>query len=142
MMGYWNNKDATEKVFAQRNGHTWYKTGDSGTIEDGYLFYNGRISDNYKLSNGKFVNVELVEDVIKKFVSCSFIVFGENKTYNEIISTQPICNMTLDRINNSLDSYLKIQKVHVIDDSKLREFLTPKMSIKRKPLIEYIQKTS
>lgn len=142
MMGYWNNKDATEKVLTHRNGHTWYKTGDSGRIEDGYLFYNGRISDNYKLSNGKFVNVEHVEDVIKRFVSCSFIVFGENKTYNEIISTQPICNKTLDLINKSLDSYLKIQTVHVIDESKMREFLTPKMSIKRKPLIEYIQKTS
>ena len=65
MMGYWNNEDATKIALIYRNNKIWYKTGDSGLIDnDGFIFYNGRIGENYKLSNGKFVDVEFVESVI------------------------------------------------------------------------------
>ena len=140
MMGYWNNIEATNKCLIKRNNKIWYKTGDSGRIENGFLYYQGRINDNYKLSNGKFVNVEQVENIIKEYVKDNIILFGENMKNNQLISTKDISIDILKKINNKLDSYLKIEKIHIISDEELRMFLTPKMSIKRKCLIDYIKK--
>ena len=140
MMGYWNNVDATNKSLVKRNNKIWYKTGDSGIIQNGFLYYQGRINDNYKLSNGKFVNVEQVENIVKQYVKHNIILFGENMKNNQLISTKNISMDKLKKINNNLDSYLRIEKIHIISEEELRMFLTPKMSIKRKPLIEYIKK--
>ena len=139
MLGYWNNQEATSSVLEERNGTTWYKTGDSGSIKDGFLYYDGRKSENYKLSNGKFVNVQDVEQKMKTILSGNVVVFGENQLYNDIIVTEQISNHDLNKINEMLDSYLRIDKVHVISNDEFSSFLTPKMSIKRKQLIEYIK---
>ena len=141
MLGYWNNEEATKKVLIERDNKIWYKTGDSGSIKDGFLYYEGRLNDNYKLSNGKFVNIDKLENIVKQHLNTPFIVFGENLDYNEIITTKPIPSFILEYTNNKLDSYLTIKKVHTIHVKELSKYLTPKMSIKRKPLIEYIQKT-
>ena len=68
------------------------------------------------------------------------VVFGENKDKNEMIVTEQVEPSTLEIINAELDSYLKIEKVHVITSDEWDTFLTPKMSVKRKPLIEYVEK--
>ena len=102
------------------------------------MYYKGRISENYKLSNGKFVNVENIENKISKIIKNNFIVFGENMDFNCIITDKEINQKDLDKINNIIDSYLKIKKVYTIDNSEWCLFLTPKMSIKRKKLIEYV----
>ncbi len=136
MSGYWNNEDATRKVLVEREGKTWYKTGDAGRIEDGYIFYEGRISDNYKLSSGKFVNVDSVENVVKRFVKGMVVVFGEDKDYNELITDQIVHTDTLREINKSLQNYLKIKKIHYLDTDEWSPYLTPKMSVKRKLLIQ------
>ena len=140
MMGYWNNIEATNKCLVKRNNKIWYKTGDSGIMQNGFLYYQGRINDNYKLSNGKFVNVEQVENIVKQYVKHNIILFGENMKNNELISTKEISINKLKKINNNLDSYLRIQKIHIISEEELRMFLTPKMSVKRKQLIDYIKK--
>ena len=69
MMGYWNNEIASSRALEIRNNRVWYKTGDSGSMKDDFLYYHGRISENYKLSNGKFVNVNEVENIIKQTLS-------------------------------------------------------------------------
>ena len=138
MLGYWNDKEKTNEVLVKRDNKLWYKTGDSGGIENGFLYYNGRISDNYKLSNGKFVNVETVEGVISDFVETPFIIYGEHDTHNALITTENISKMTLDLINENLDKQLQIKSVVVLDDATMSKFYTPKMSIKRKKLVEYV----
>lgn len=140
MLGYWNNEQATNKVLIHRDDKLWYKTGDRGYLDDGYLYYNGRISDNYKLSNGKFVNVQWVETIVKTHIGGNNVLFGENKEYNELITTIPVSPYQLKKLNDNLDSYLKIKKIHYITNEELTPFLTPKMSIKRIPLIQYIEK--
>ena len=137
MQGYWGQADATNKVLVERDGKTWYKTGDAARIDDGYLFYEGRIGDNYKLSNGKFVNVDTVESVVKQYVKGMIVVFGENKDYNELVTEQKnVSPEVLKMINNDLDSYLKIKKVHYLPTEEWTPYLTPKMSIKRKALLK------
>ena len=100
------------KVLIERDNKIWYKTGDSGSIKDGFLYYEGRFNDNYKLSNGKFVNIDKVENIVKEYLNTPFVVFGENLDYNEIITTKPISSFVLQSINNNLDSYLTIKKAY------------------------------
>ena len=138
MLGYWNDKEKTNDVLIKRNNKLWYKTGDSGEIKDGFLYYNGRLNDNYKLSNGKFVNVQEVEGIISEFIHVPFIIYGKQDTHNAIITTQHVPQSTLDFINNKLDKQLHIKSIDIIDEMTMSKFYTPKMSIKRKKLIEYV----
>jgi long-chain acyl-CoA synthetase len=59
--GYWNNPQATAAVF---DGE-WYRTGDLGYIEDGYLYLKGRKKDLIVLSDGQNVYPEDVEAVLR-----------------------------------------------------------------------------
>ena len=137
MSGYWNNLDETKKVLFEYNNKTWYKTGDSGYIKDDFLFYTGRISENYKLSNGKFVNVSELESKIKKYISGNFIVYGDNYDYN-ILITDSDKKPELNIINSNIENYLQIKTIILINKNVMEKFLTPKMSIKRKALINYL----
>ena len=138
MLGYWDDNDTTNDALVKRNNQLWYKTGDAGEINNRFLFYNGRINDNYKLSNGKFVNVQHVESIVSNTLQSPFIVYGEHDTHNAIITTENISQSTIDHINKNLDKQLQIKSVHVIDENTMSRFYTPKMSIKRKKLIEYV----
>ena len=141
MQGYWNNESATKNSMINYDNKKWYKTGDSGEIKNSYLYYHSRISDNYKLNNGKFVNVDKIENIIKKYLKSNFIIFGENSSHNSIISDKEIDYKLLKLINNNLESYLHIKDTFIITEQVMSKFLTPKMSIKRKLLIKYIQET-
>lgn len=140
MKGYWNNNDATNEVLIQYKDRTFYKTGDSGYVKDGYLYLTGRISDNYKMSNGKFVNVANVESKIKQYLSGNFVLYGENRDYNILLTD---VNLNSDKImklcNKNLDNYLQIKDVIYIENDVFQRYLTPKMSIKRKKLIHDFQ---
>ena len=142
MKGYWNNDKANKEVFKIIDNKKFYKTGDSGFLENDFLFYTGRISDNYKLNNGKFVNLKDIETIINKFINCNYIVFGENFSYNIIITEDEniISQNTIDKINLKLDSYLKIKYVMKIPNNTFENFYTPKLSLKRKLLIKHIYK--
>ena len=59
--GYWKNEAATAAVFEG----DWYKTGDLGYIEDGYLYLKGRKKDLIVLSDGQNVYPEDIEDVLR-----------------------------------------------------------------------------
>ena len=59
--GYWKNEAATTAVFEG----DWYKTGDLGYIEDGYLYLKGRKKDLIVLSDGQNVYPEDIEDVLR-----------------------------------------------------------------------------
>ena len=137
MKGYWNDEEKTNEVLFKKQNKIWYGTGDSGYIKNDFLYYSGRISENYKMSNGKFVNVNEVETKLKEFLKCNFIIYGENMDYNILVVDDPVEN--LGSINNSIETYLTIKKVVVLNESEMANFLTPKMSIKRKALINYIK---
>jgi long-chain acyl-CoA synthetase len=141
MKGYWGNNKATTESFIYKNSKRFYKTGDAGYIENDYLYVTGRISENYKLSNGKFVNVADIESKIKQFIPNNFIIYGENMDSNILIIEKPFDNFNiLDKINSEIDSYLKIKEILLVDD--FSDYLTPKMSIKRKKLINNLKETN
>lgn len=141
MKGYWNNNDATNEVLIQYKDKTFYKTGDAGYVKDGYLYLTGRISDNYKMSNGKFVNVAIVESKIKENINGNFVIYGEHRDYNILLTDINIKSCKLMKLcNKNLESYLHIKKVVYIESEVFQKYLTPKMSIKRKKLLnDYIE---
>jgi long-chain acyl-CoA synthetase len=140
MQGYWNNPKANQEVFYYKDDNKFYKTGDSGYVKYGYLYLTGRISENYKLSNGKFVNVGELEEKLKKYIKTNFIVYGENMDNNILIVEKPF-DVKLDVLNQEIESYLKIVKVIEIEPEIMSKYLTPKMSIKRKALITFLKDT-
>ena len=142
MKGYWKNEDETKKVLIKKDNKIFYRTGDGGKIVNNFLYYGGRISMNYKLSNGKFVNVEEVETSIKKYVNKNLLVYGDGKPYNVIIIEDDISDKDkfLEKINQDLPNYLKIKDILCLDDGSFSKFLTPKMSIKRKEVYNYYNK--
>jgi long-chain acyl-CoA synthetase len=81
MVGYHNLPDVTTEVLRDDGG---LHTGDLGWVDDdGYLYITGRIKEQYKLENGKYVFPAEIEETIKlsMFID-SAMIHGANKPYN------------------------------------------------------------
>jgi len=80
MLGYYKNPEATNKVLTADGG---FKTGDTGFLdEDGYLHITGRIKDQFKLANGKFVAPSPLEEKIQLHPLFEHaLLYGANKEH-------------------------------------------------------------
>jgi long-chain acyl-CoA synthetase len=81
MQGYHNQPEATRAVMTADGG---LRTGDRGRVDpDGFLFITGRIKEQYKLENGKYVFPAAIEEAIKllPWVENAMIV-GEGRPFN------------------------------------------------------------
>lgn len=84
MLGYYKLPDQTKEVIFELDNKRWFRTGDLGRIDqEGILRITGRVKEQYKLSNGKFVVPGQVEDILKlsKYISNVFI-YGDNLPYS------------------------------------------------------------
>lgn len=84
MKGYHNKPEATAEVITKDGG---MRTGDRGRLDkDGYLFITGRIKEQYKLENGKFVFPSSLEEDIRLIPYIeNAMIYGENRPYNVCI---------------------------------------------------------
>ncbi len=81
MVGYHNLPEVTAEVLTDDGG---LRSGDLGWVDDdGYLYITGRIKEQYKLENGKYVFPVDIEEAIKlsMFID-SAMIEGANKPYN------------------------------------------------------------
>ncbi|MEE8526808.1 MAG: long-chain fatty acid--CoA ligase, partial [Thermoanaerobaculia bacterium] len=81
MLGYHNLPAETAEVMTADGG---FRTGDLGRLdEDGFLYITGRIKEQYKLENGKYVVPAPLEELLQlsPFISQAFI-HGADKHYN------------------------------------------------------------
>lgn len=144
MKGYWGNENASLDAMINIDNKIFYKTGDLGEIDkNNFLYYKGRKSDNYKLTNGKFVNLVNIDNEVKKFFKETYVIFGDNKPYNIIITEKQnkITHDLLSKINNTLDNYLHIKDILYVENGTFEKYFTPKMSLKRKLFIkDYLEK--
>ena len=62
MLGYWNNPEATAEVMTEDGG---FRTGDLGQVDDGFLMITGRVKEQFKLQNGKYVAPSPLEESLK-----------------------------------------------------------------------------
>ena len=81
MQGYHNRDQENAEVFTEDRG---FRSGDLGYVDDdGYLYITGRIKEQYKLENGKYVSPAPLEEQLKlsPFILNS-MVYGDNRLYN------------------------------------------------------------
>jgi long-chain acyl-CoA synthetase len=95
MKGYHNKPEATKEIMTPDGG---VRTGDRGRLdEDGFLWITGRIKEQFKLENGKYVfPAALEEDICLNHFVQNALIFGADRAYN-------ICMIVPDPL--ALDAY-------------------------------------
>jgi long-chain acyl-CoA synthetase len=81
MRGYHNRPEENAKVFTADGG---LRSGDLGYMDrDGYLYVTGRLKEQYKLQNGKYVAPAPLEEQIKlsPYIA-NVMLYGDNKPFN------------------------------------------------------------
>lgn len=81
MKGYNNKPEQTREVITEDGG---MRTGDRGRLdEDGFLHITGRIKEQFKLENGKFVfPSSLEEDICLVPYVENAMIYGDGRAYN------------------------------------------------------------
>ena len=124
MMGYYNLPDADAEVFTGGGG---FRTGDLGHVDDdGYLFIRGRIKEQYKLENGKYVVPSPIEEQLQLsgFIS-QVMVYGEQRPYNVAVVVPDIEYLEKWAAENGLDSS---DLEALMEDEKVQELFTNELN--------------
>jgi len=145
MLGYWNNKEDTEKVL--KDG--WLYTGDIGEIdpEDGYLKIIDRKKDIIVSAGGDNISPAKIENQLSNSPAIEqSMVYGDGKNYlvalivpsKEFVNQKEKINEIINEINNNLTLVEKIKKFQLISENFSIEnsLLTPTMKVKRNKVIE------
>ncbi len=111
MMGYYKNEEATREVIDEDG---WFHTGDAGYFIDGrFLKINGRKKEIFKLSSGKYVSPQLIENKLKSSPLIEqAMVIGENKKFASAIISPNF---------DYLHFYASKHKIHFNDNKELVE---------------------
>lgn len=81
MQGYHNKPEATKAVLTPDGG---FRTGDRGRMdEEGFLFITGRLKEQFKLENGKYVFPAAIEEDIKlnHYIE-NAMIYGDGREFN------------------------------------------------------------
>ncbi|MEX1011461.1 MAG: long-chain fatty acid--CoA ligase [Balneolaceae bacterium] len=141
MKGYFMDKELTREVMTSDG---WLMTGDVGKIdEDGYLYITDRKKDLFKLSTGKYVAPQNIEN---RLVGSGFVeqavILGEQRKFCAALIAPNIANIH-KRLKR--EGYTPEEPIHT--DPKVRELvqtevdranrdLTPWETVKRFELLE------
>ena len=159
MKGYYKNEEKTEEVMTDDG---WFKTGDIGKIdEDGFLFITDRKKSMFKLSTGKYVAPQNVENVIansgfidqivvigyqRKFSSALIIPSYDNvlkrlkrdgyipdKPYSKDEKVRELIQKEVDKANKELSPWETVKKFVLLHEALSIDSgeLTPTMKVKR-----------
>eukprot|EP00618_Florenciella_parvula_P017668 CAMPEP_0119478230 /NCGR_PEP_ID=MMETSP1344-20130328/8062_1 /TAXON_ID=236787 /ORGANISM="Florenciella parvula, Strain CCMP2471" /LENGTH=688 /DNA_ID=CAMNT_0007512385 /DNA_START=32 /DNA_END=2098 /DNA_ORIENTATION=- len=85
MQGYWGKQAETDEVIVHdENGKRWFRTGDVASIVDGkHIKITGRIKEQYKLENGKYVVPGPIEEAMcLNRVCAQAVLYGNGHPYN------------------------------------------------------------
>ena len=139
MLGYWNNKNETEKILRDN----WLYTGDIGEIDkEGYLKITDRKKDIIVNAGGDNIAPSKIENLLANYpeVIQSYI-YGDKKNYlvalivvtKELEDRKNKIRFIVEKVNNELSIIEKIKKFIIIDDPFTieNEMLTPTMKIRR-----------
>src|SRR5262249_35604856 len=81
MRGYHHRPEENTAVLMEDHS---FRSGDMGYLDpEGYLFITGRIKEQYKLENGKYVVPSPLEEKVKlsPFIA-NVLIYGDNKPHN------------------------------------------------------------
>ena len=139
MLGYWNNKEATELTI--KDG--WLHTGDIGEFdEDNYLKITDRKKDIIVSLGGDNIAPSKIENLLTLSPEIEqACVFGEQKNYiaallvlnSESKSSDEDIQRYIDEVNKDLTQPEKIKKFIFIDEpfSIENNLMTPTMKVRR-----------
>ena len=82
--GYYKKEAATKASFTEDG---WFRTGDAGYMEDGFLFLTERIKDLFKTSNGKYIAPQAIETkmVVDRYIDQISIIADQRKFVSALI---------------------------------------------------------
>ena len=160
MQGYYKLPDKTAEVLDDAG---WFRTGDLGSFdEDGFLRITGRVKNLFKLSTGKYVMPQPLEETLEShsLVStalvtgegekfCTALLFLEPEALKSLADTSGQEALTHDAVqaqlkqlvaeaNETMPHWSNVKKVALLLDELSIEngLLTPKMSVKRPKVLE------
>ena len=84
MLGYYKDPEMTKMVLAEDG---WFHTGDIGEMsKDGFLFIKDRKKEIFKLSSGKFIAPQIIENKLKESLFIEqLLVVGEHEKFASAI---------------------------------------------------------
>jgi long-chain acyl-CoA synthetase len=144
MLGYYNDPELTRSVFDEDG---WFRTGDIGHIDDqGFLMVTDRKKEIFKLSNGKFIAPQIIENIFRespiidqimvvgeheKFASALIspnfkyfddwktskkIDFSDNEELIEQSAVQSFFSAEIERLNKKLNPTERINRFRLVQD--------------------------
>jgi long-chain acyl-CoA synthetase len=143
MIGYYNDPELTKSVFDEDG---WFHTGDIGHIEDGkFLMVTDRKKEIFKLSNGKFIAPQIIENIFKESpIIDQIMVVGEHEKFASALISPNFKYFddwkTSGRIsfsnNEELIKQSAVQSFFSTEIDKLNKKLSPPERINRFRLVE------
>jgi long-chain acyl-CoA synthetase len=143
MLGYYNLSEENEKVFTGKDPQVpsterGFRTGDMGYLDDdGFLWITGRIKEQYKLENGKYVSPAPIEQALQlsPFI-VNAMLHGQNKPCNMAILVPDMAALTQWAKDKGLDpsmpALLNLPEVQQLYREQIIEF-TPGIKSYEKP---------
>ena len=144
MLGYWNNKEETDKVL--KNG--WLHTGDIGVFENNYLKITDRKKDILITPGGDNISpLKIENELVNSEIIDQAIVYGDNKPYLVALlvlndekksSTEEEIKQEIEKVNKKLSKIENIKKFFTINEKFSIEngMLTPTLKLKRFKIVQ------
>ena len=144
MLGYWNNKEETDKVL--KDG--WLHTGDIGVFENNYLKITDRKKDILITPGGDNISpIKIENELINSEIIDQAIVYGDNKPYLVALlvlndekksSTEEEIKKEIEKVNEKLSKIENIKKFFTINEKFSIEngMLTPTLKLKRFKIVQ------
>ena len=144
MLGYWNNKEETDKVL--KDG--WLHTGDIGLFENDYLKITDRKKDILVTPGGDNISpLKIENELVNSELIDQAIVYGDNKPYlvSMLVLSEVKKNINkeeiqkeIEKINKNLTKVEKIKKFFISEEKFSIEngMQTPTMKLKRYKIIQ------
>ena len=127
MMGYLNNKDATDKVIDEEG---WLHTGDKVEIRDKHIFITGRLKEIIVLSNGEKIPPTDMEMAIQQDpLFEQVMVVGEHKPY---LTALVVLNQEYLQANPETG-------ISAMDDERRQQYLVQRVSQRLQEFPGYAQ---
>ena len=148
MLGYWNNKEETDKVL--KDG--WLHTGDIGLFENDYLKITDRKKDILVTPGGDNISpLKIENELVNSELIDQAIVYGDNKPYlvSMLVLSEEKKNINeeeiqkeIEKINKNLTKVEKIKKFFISEEKFSIEngMQTPTMKLKRYKIIKKFKK--
>lgn len=123
MRSYYKNPEATAEVIsvAPDGVSRMFRTGDLGRMEDGFLKVTGRLKEQYKLENGKYIVPTPIEEAIgmSRFIS-QVVLFGSNKPHNVALL---VPDFVAVRAELKLNDHNEVTDEDLVNDKRVKSLI-------------------